>query len=353
MFEIARRKTSAWIVSTCVAFAANACAPAPGLIATGTSGQGSGTATDSTGTSSMNVIVSPDESTRAILDAVRLAHDRVWVEMYLLTANEAIDALIFAHAQGRDVRVLLEPSPFGAETANQSAFAQLAEAGVDVRWLQRAQGLVHAKLILIDDAIAYVMSLNLTTAGLNSNREFAVVDTSVTDVDWATRVFSADLLGADPGPPPANVTLLVSPLDPRTRIEQMIDRASRALRVEMEELSDSEIVNHLVDAQTRGVSVRVVCPRTGRSAATSSALARLQSGGVNVRVLDAPTIHAKAMVADDRAIYVGSVNLTRASLDDNREFGVLWNDPAAATVIAKTIADDAARGVDFGSSTGG
>jgi phosphatidylserine/phosphatidylglycerophosphate/cardiolipin synthase-like enzyme len=53
------------------------------------------------------------------------------------------------------------------------------------------------------------------------------------------------------------------------------------------------------------------------------------------------------MVVDSRQIYVGSVNFTRASLDDNREFGLLLVDPKAAARLGATIAADAAAGSRF------
>jgi len=41
------------------------------------------------------------------------------------------------------------------------------------------------------------------------------------------------------------------------------------------------------------------------------------------------------------------VNLTRASLDDNREYGVLFDDPSLAARVAQTMAADAATGSLF------
>ena len=62
-----------------------------------------------------------------------------------------------------------------------------------------------------------------------------------------------------------------------------------------------------------------------------------------MRFVDVPPVHAKAIVADDW-LYVGSANLTSASLDANREVGLGLADAAALRLVASTIAGDLARG---------
>ena len=50
------------------------------------------------------------------------------------------------------------------------------------------------------------------------------------------------------------------------------------------------------------------------------------------------------MVADDRTLYLGSVNLTPTSLDDNRELGLLLAEPQTAAEVGAIVAADAAGG---------
>lgn len=297
----------------------------------------------------VRLMVGPDDAPgTAVLEAVASARRRVLTQMYMLTAPEAVSALLAAHAAGIDVRVLLEPTPYGAPTANQGAFAVLAGAGVDVRWSGHAPGLLHTKLIIVDGAVAYVMTLNLTGAGLRSNREYVAVVREPDDVRWAERIWNSDAVGADPGGGPVGGSpLVVSPLNARERVQGEIDRARASILVEMEELSDGALTDRLAEAEQRGVSVTVVAPEAGRSGATTLTLRRLADAGVTVRRMARPVVHAKAMVVDGRHAYLGSVNFTRASLDDNREVGVLVENVGLATRLAAVIASDAAAGVPF------
>jgi phosphatidylserine/phosphatidylglycerophosphate/cardiolipin synthase-like enzyme len=45
-------------------------------------------------------------------------------------------------------------------------------------------------------------------------------------------------------------------------------------------------------------------------------------------------LHAKAVVADDEAVFITSANLTEAALDRNIELGVLIRDRAVALAVA-------------------
>jgi phosphatidylserine/phosphatidylglycerophosphate/cardiolipin synthase-like enzyme len=51
-------------------------------------------------------------------------------------------------------------------------------------------------------------------------------------------------------------------------------------------------------------------------------------------------LHAKAVIADGRAMYVGSENLTTNSLDRNREVGLLLDEPALVTPVLQTTEGD-------------
>jgi hypothetical protein len=53
-----------------------------------------------------------------------------------------------------------------------------------------------------------------------------------------------------------------------------------------------------------------------------------------------PFVHAKAIVADGRRLFVGSENLSSASLDRNREIGILMNDSGLAGQVERTFASD-------------
>jgi phosphatidylserine/phosphatidylglycerophosphate/cardiolipin synthase-like enzyme len=290
------------------------------------------------------LLIEPDDGADPVLAIVRNARRSIRLEMYLLTDEDAIQALLDGQQRGLDVAAILEPHPFESDGANQPAYDRLVAAGAAVTWASPRFALTHAKLLLADGQRAGVLSLNLTHAGLTSNREYAVVDDDPTDLAGLAAIFAADQIGVPAPALAGSARLLASPDNARSRLADLVAGARRTLAVEMEELSDPDLVDGLVSAVARAVAVTVVLPASGQSAATSAAARSLSDGGVSVRLLASPTLHAKAMVADGARVYVGSVNLTTASLDHNREIGIMLDDGALAGEVARTISADWARG---------
>lgn len=292
------------------------------------------------------VIVSPGAGSHAVLGLLEGARRSLWIETYLLTDDAVIEALVARRAAGVDVRVVLEPHPYQADGANDAAFERLSRAGALVAWASPRFALTHAKVAVIDGQRLLVMTLNFTRSGLTTNREYTVVDEDARDVAAAEALIAADLAGLADAPAAPSSRVLASPRATRPALVASLEGAARSILVEMEELSDRALVDALVAARARGCAVAAVLPGYGRSAATDAAARRLTAGGVAVRLVDAPTIHAKAVVADGW-LYLGSANLTTASLDANREVGLALTDTAALAIVSHTIADDLARGRTF------
>ncbi len=288
----------------------------------------------------VQVLTEPDAGAGAVLDLIASAHASLWMQMYLLTDDRAIAGLIGRAAAGCDVRVILEPAPYEDAGANQPAFDQLAAAGVDVRWSTARFTYTHAKTFSVDHTRLVVLTLNLTAAGLGGNREYLAIDDDPTDVAAGEALFAADQLGAVTGIPGGR--LVTSPESSRPTALALIAGAGTSLALETEELTDGQIVGALVAARGRGVAVTLVWP--GPASEAGAPFATRSGAGAVVRIATAPPIHGKVIVADDRRLYVGSANLTPTSLDDNREIGLLLDQPGTAAAIGGTVAADAAGG---------
>src|SRR4051794_3811982 len=62
--------------------------------------------------------VEPEAGADAVVSLLAGARRSLWMEMYLLTDDAAIEALAARRRAGVDVRVVLEAHPFGADGAN-------------------------------------------------------------------------------------------------------------------------------------------------------------------------------------------------------------------------------------------
>jgi phosphatidylserine/phosphatidylglycerophosphate/cardiolipin synthase-like enzyme len=260
--------------------------------------------------------------------------------MFLLTSTAVMDALIAQHQAGHEVKVLLNPNASSSSSSNQHAFDTLHGAGVDVKFAPAHFTFTHEKCVIIDGTEAWIMTMNATQSSPTANREYLAVDTNTADVDEADAIFAADFAAHNA---PVAPHLVVSP-GARTKLVALIGTAHHTLDLEGEELSDTPIVNALVARAAAGVQVRVVLASGTASPAQTTAVHTLSSHGVDVVTLDNPYMHAKVIDVDGTSAYVGSMNFTANSLDNNRELGVIFSGATELHKITTTIAADFAAG---------
>jgi phosphatidylserine/phosphatidylglycerophosphate/cardiolipin synthase-like enzyme len=280
----------------------------------------------------VGLAILPEAGLRPLLRSIESAARSLDLEVYLLSHPRIIAALRDARARGVRTRVLLEPHPFGG-AENGAAFAELTRVGVEVRWTGPAFALTHAKTLVVDRRAAWVMTANLTRAAFESNREYLAAVERPEQVAELVELFEADWARTAAAPAAG---LVVSPENARARIGELIEGATASLDLEAEELTDPGALRQLGRAAGRGVAVRVVIS----AGADDAARAALRPAGGRVRALARPYVHAKMILADNRRLYVGSINLSTQSLDRNREVGVLLTAAPAAELAGATFERD-------------
>ena len=292
----------------------------------------------------VSIIVEPSDSGAALIAAIHGATVSVHATLYMLTDKAIIAALIARCAAGIEVRVVLNQNfPGGTYNANAAAYHALLAATppVTVVWAPTSFTYTHEKCVVIDSAVAWVMTMNASASSLRSNREYLAVDSIVGDVAEAEAQFAADFAGAAYTPQGA---LLMSPNTMRAGLNTLMAHAEHTLDFEVEEISDGAMTHEFCNAVERGVRVRGAISDAARSRAQALSLLELKNCGVRVVAVSKPYIHAKALVADGAHAYIGSANYTLVSLDQNRELGVVTSDATAVAVVAQTVASDIAAG---------
>lgn len=277
------------------------------------------------------VIVLPDDGKSAIIDEIDAARYSIRLYLYLLSDEDVIRALLRAHLRGVDVRVMLEQEPYGGAQTEQETWMRLDAAGINVRWSPDEFRFAHVKLMIIDDAVALVMNLNLTAAALTQNREFAILSTTETVVAEATALFDADWDNSTPDDPQG---LVVSPINSRSVLISMIEDARKSIDIYAEVVSDLDVVGALVEALTRGVEIRILVSELDGESLWHEESGFLARSGAHVGVLNSFYVHAKVVVVDREVVWIGSQNLTATSLDENREVGIVTDDDM---VLARVI----------------
>jgi cardiolipin synthase A/B len=321
--------------------------PGPAGINTATPSTGSATPSTSSAPPStgnqpgLTVLTEPQDGIGPIYQLITSARTSVDLTMYELDDRTAEADLTADAARGVDVRVILDQHL--EKSRNTAAYDYLASHGVHVTW-GPTDTTYHQKTLTVDDATSVIMTLNMVAEDYPDTRDFAIVDTGSSDVAAIVATFDADFAG-QAITPPNGADLVWSPTNSQQTILSVINGARRTLAVENEEMDDDAVISALTSAAGRGVDVTVTMTADSE---WDFAFAQLARAGVHVRLYpddgSSLYIHAKAIVADigqpDQQALVGSENFSAASLDDNRELGILTSNPSVVSAISAALAGD-------------
>ena len=300
------------------------------------------------GAQNVQVFVEPEAGVQPILSAIQSAKKSIWLEMYLLTDHNVLRALEEAANRGIDVRVMLEPHPFGGGSSPARTLDQLNAAGVKAQPSSPAFSLTHEKGMIIDGTTVYIMTSNFTRSALGgssgsngiSNREYDIIDGNSVDVAAITAIFEADWNHSTAAFNDPN--LVVSPVNSRNAFLTLINSTHSTLLLETEEMNDTVIEQALINEAQHGIHVQVIlpAPRGSSTDTNSRGMATLRQGGVQVREDARFYMHAKMIVVDGQRAFVGSENISAQSLDHNRELGLLVADAGVLQTLQQTFQGD-------------
>jgi phosphatidylserine/phosphatidylglycerophosphate/cardiolipin synthase-like enzyme len=276
--------------------------------------------------SSRSLVILPDDSAQPILEAINAATKSLRIKMFVFSDLEVLKAVIAAQKRGVKVRVMLNPARRSGEADNEDTRTKLESAGVKVLDSNPAFDLTHEKSMVVDDAQAFVKSLNWASENFTETRDYAVVTSHGHEVKEIIDCFEADWSRQkfDPG---EQAHLIWCPTGGRDRLAEFIDNADHTLFVQNERYQDAVIIERLVRAARRGLKVHVMArpPHTLKKEKLIEGVGGLRildDVGIKIHKLKHLKLHAKMILADGVRGVVGSINLAPGSFDSRRELAI-------------------------------
>jgi phosphatidylserine/phosphatidylglycerophosphate/cardiolipin synthase-like enzyme len=288
----------------------------------------------------------------------------------LETVVQALEAAI---ARGVRVRFLAE---HGFVKTYPDTLERLARAGAAVRHLDleaTTGGILHAKYFVVDDREAFFGSQNFDWRALEHNYELGARVSEPAIVGGLAAIFAADWAraGGEPLPeahvPAAHgaIRLVASPRDllppgvawDLPSIVELLDGATEAITVEaLGYRADAdgapwdELEAPLLRAAARGVHVELLLADWSKRPRTITGLQKLaRVPNLAVRLTTIPpwsggfipfarVTHAKALVVDGKRGWLGTSNWEKDYFYRSRNVGVIVEDPAIASELARFFA---------------
>lgn len=283
------------------------------------------------------LIIEPDAGRAPLLSAINNAKSSIALAMYGITDAQFTDALIAAKNKGKSVRVLLEPTPYKADDENNRAIKQLQSQRIDLRWPDKSFKLLHQKTFLFDQNVVIVMTFNLTRSTFTRERNFALIIQDPNEVKEISRVFNADFLHQ-----PVSVHdshLVWSPNQSREKILGLIRQAHTNIEIYAQDMTDYQTIGALAKAARSGVQVKLIVSLDPQKF-NNGKLNYLRKAGVIIHNHQHYYIHAKVMIIDHQTALLGSINFTKASMEDNRELSVITEDDRILKSLQQTFEHD-------------
>lgn len=141
--------------------------------------------------------------------------------------------------------------------------------------------------------------------------------------------------------------LVVLPDDSAQPILDAIHQAGKSIRIKMFVFSDAHILSAVIQAQRRGVKVRVMLNPMRRSGEKENDETREQLASAGIEVIDStPTFdltHEKSMVVDDKFAWIMSLNWQQKNLVETRDYAVVTSHAHEVKEITECFEADWAR----------
>lgn len=256
---------------------------------------------------------------QAIEDADRSIH----LIIYSLKDKKVINALNRAAARGVDVQIICDHNA-------SSGLADKVGGNIKVTY-RNSKGLMHQKILIVDQNLVLCGSANLTTASLKMHGNLVIgIFSPLLANDLLKKFDSMQSEGLVKTAPiierkinDQDLEFWFFPDQSRgvEKIKELISSAEKSVRIAMFTWTRFDLAEAVVSAQKRGVKVEVVLDRNASNGVSKRVADKLLEGGVDVRVNSGPELlHHKFLLIDNATLLNGSANWTKAAFTNNDDF---------------------------------
>jgi phosphatidylserine/phosphatidylglycerophosphate/cardiolipin synthase-like enzyme len=275
------------------------------------------------------LLIQPDDGVAPLIAAMEAATTSI--DMYLFRlAHPAIEKAIAAAIQrGVVVRTLVAHANGGRKEDLRKLESRLLAIGATVSRTDNDLIRYHGKMMVVDRQCLYLLGYNFTHKDIERSRSLGIATEAPDLVGEAVRLFEADFDRRIYTP--ALDTLVVSPLNARASLLALIDGAKRRLMIYDARLTDELMRRAITRQALAGVEVRVI----GRFKEPPDAVQVLRSA--------TERLHVRAIVQDDRSVFIGSQSLRRLALERRREIGLITSEAGIVEQVSSTFELDWAR----------
>ena len=253
-----------------------------------------------------------------IVHKINKAKKSVYIEVYMLTERKIKLALFNAKKRWVDVKIILEHSPYLAKSINEKYFWEYKNAWLNIVWSNpKNYVLNHSKIILIDEKELILSTWNFTSSNFRKNRDLFIFSEDKNIVYSFLEIFNSDFLWKKITK--YDDSLVISPNYSRIKIEKLLRFARKNIKIYIPYLKDKEILKILKQKQKKWLKIEIIMSNFWYEDFVKNYGKILKISKLNKNL----NMHSKAVLVDNKYLFIWSENFSSPSFDENREMWIL------------------------------
>lgn len=268
----------------------------------------------------------PKEDSPPIIYCNEMANDLRWTMLSAIKkATSSIYLVMFGLKESSILSALAQKATESIVTDiyyDRSASFELTHHFTYLRpHAVECNGLMHQKILIVDDSSIFLGSANMTTTGLNINNNLMIGFQSKPLAKFLKKhpPFSAGYFSTFIGDQQLELFLLPDPRgEALTRIKRLLTSAKSSIFLAMFTFTHPALVDALIQAHQRGVSVIVSIDSHSATGTSRYAIKKLKNAGIKiVKKYILGKMHYKLLYVDKKTALFGSANWTKAAFYHN------------------------------------
>lgn len=281
------------------------------------------------------LLISPYNVRDELLDTMAMTKRQLLWRHYAISYDKSLQLLKNLALLWVDIQIIHEKQPYGQDTKAYTTLAKkLLPSGIMLTGDEALEIVFqHAKVRVGDDDYYVISSANMTYPSFYANREYRFIGHSLPIIKSLQHLFALDIAWSRVTPSDIHPKLLVCPIDCRKKIHDSLATATTSVRIAAQYLEDPALIEQLATLSASGIDVRILVSDNQKREGVDS----VQS---HMKTLKEPYLHAKELLIDHRLLIHGSMNLSSNALDNNREIGIMIDDPEVIKEFERQFGKD-------------
>jgi phosphatidylserine/phosphatidylglycerophosphate/cardiolipin synthase-like enzyme len=272
---------------------------------------------------------------RSYISAINKAEKSILILIYSITDRKVIHALREKAEQGVDVTLICH---------EEISYDIEKRIGPQVKILKRfGQGLMHLKILVIDNKDCFIGSANLTNASLKMHGNLVTafnspaLSTFVSEKALSMGLYqnAKDFKSQNfiIGGQLVEMWFLPDDAGASIRIKQLIREAKKTIKVAMFTFTRQDFAKELISASLRGVLVDVAMDNLASKGSSLNIYNLLKQSNIAILLNKGPgLLHYKFLLLDGKTLVNGSANWTKNAFNTNDDCFVVIHDLDTAAI---------------------